>query len=119
MKDIGNFTKIFLAVKPVDFRKQTYGLAALVQDALGEAASEARSLFIFTNKRKTSVRILYWDLTGFALWTKILEKDRFKWPRKSEDAKRLISQRELKWLLQGVDIEKIKVHEPIKNSGVV
>lgn len=118
MKDIGNFSKIFLAIKPVDFREQTYGLAAQVQDALGDAASEARSLFIFTNKRKTTIRVLYWDLRGFALWTKILEKDRFKWPRKSEDAKILISQWELKWILQGVDIEKIKVHEPIKSSGV-
>lgn len=119
MKDIGNFSKIFLAIKPVDFRKQVYGLAALVKDSLGDHTSDSRSLFIFTNKRKTSIRILYWDLTGFALWTKILEKDRFKWPRKSEEAKRLISQRELKWLLQGIDIEKIKVHEPINSSSVI
>ena len=119
MKDIGNFSKIFLAIKPVDFRKQIYGLAALVKDTLSEQTSESRSLFIFTNKGKTSIRILYWDLTGFAVWTKVLEKDRFKWPRKVEEAKRLISQRELKWLLQGIDIEKIKVHEPLKTSSVI
>ncbi|MES2875018.1 MAG: transposase [Gammaproteobacteria bacterium] len=119
MKDIGNFSKIFLAIKPVDFRKQIYGLAAIAKDTLEEQTSESRSLFIFTNRNKSAIRILYWDLTGFALWTKILEKDRFKWPRRSEEAKRLISQRELKWLLQGIDIEKIKVHEPLKTSGVI
>lgn len=118
MKDVGNFSKIFLSVRSVDFRRQTYGLAGLVKESLGEQPSDARSLFVFTNKRKTAIRLLYWDHTGFALWSKILEKDRFKWPRKADGDKLAISQRQLKWLLQGVDIEKIKIHEPVNFASI-
>lgn len=118
MKDLGNFSKIYLSVKPVDFRKQIYGLAALVKEIFDEHPADTRSLFIFVNRRKFSIRLLYWDHTGFALWTKVLEKDRFKWPRKVEGDKLSISHRELKWLLQGVDIEKIKVHEPVNFTSI-
>ncbi|RZA27440.1 MAG: transposase [Proteobacteria bacterium] len=118
MKDIGHFSKIHLAIKPVDFRKQIYGLAALASEVLSEQTSDSKSLFIFTNKRRTAIRLLYWDQTGFALWTKVLEEDRFKWPRKNQNHKISISQRELKWLLQGVDIEKIKFHEPVKFASI-
>jgi transposase len=118
MKDLGNFSTLLLSVKPVDFRNQAYGLARLVHEVFGEQPSTAKTLFIFTNKKKSSIRLLYWDLTGFALWSKILEKDKFKWPRKVEGGKLQLSQRELKWLLQGVDIEKIKVHQPLDFKSI-
>jgi transposase len=118
MKDIGHFNKIILAVTPVDFRKQSYGLAALAQNVLNEKVSDSRVLFMFTNRQRSAVRLLYWDQTGFAMWSKVLEKDRFKWPRSVAEAKIVISQREVKWLLQGVDVEKIKVHSPVDFSSI-
>lgn len=118
MKDVGNFSRLFLSVRPVDFRKQAYGLAAMVKEAFGEEPLDSRTLFVFTNKRKSSVRLLYWDLTGFALWSKALEKEKFKWPRKAEGGKMQISQRQLKWLLQGIDIEKIKMHQPLNFTSI-
>ena len=114
MKDISYFSKIYLAVEPVDFRKQANGLNAIISGDFELDNFENRSLFIFTNKRKSGIKMLYWDNTGFAMWVKNLEKSRFKWPKKLDKAQILVSSRDLKWLLQGVDIAKIKPHPPVK-----
>ncbi|MCX6128432.1 MAG: IS66 family insertion sequence element accessory protein TnpB [Proteobacteria bacterium] len=113
MKDISAFSKIFLATEPVDFRKQANGLSAIVKEVLDSQPFESKSLFVFVNKKKSAIRMLYWDFTGFATWNKLLEKDRFKWPKKCETSKLVLTPRELKWLLQGVDLDRIKVHQPL------
>lgn len=113
MKDISSFSKICLAIKPVDFRKQSNGLVVIIKETLGSQPFDSKSLYVFINKKKTSVRMIYWDFTGFALWGKILEKDKFRWPKRFEESSSIISHRELKWLLQGVDLDRIKIHEPL------
>lgn len=118
MKDIGNFSKIFLCTEAVDFRKQAYGLTALVKSMLGENPVDPKSLFIFSNRRRTGIRIVYWDLTGFALWSKTLEKDSYRWPGPEASSKLIISQKQLKWLLQGIDISAMKMHEPLKSPSI-
>jgi transposase len=117
VRDLAYFNKIFLAVNPVDFRNQAHGLSVLVKQVLLSSPLDGRSLFVFTNKRKTSIRILYWDATGFALWSKVLEKHRFKWPKNQSEAALKLSSIELKWLLQGIDLAKIKKHEAINYSA--
>ena len=78
--------KMFMAVPDVylhrqfvDFRKSINGLAALVESELALSAMSG-ALFVFCNKGRDKLKILYWDRTGFALWYKRLEKDKFKWP---------------------------------------
>lgn len=114
MKDLSFFTKIYLAIKPVDFRKQDRGLSLLSKTILNCDPLEHRSLFVFINRRRDAIRLVYWDLTGFAMWSKILEKDRFARPRRVDDNKVVLSSNDLKWLLQGVDLSKIKKHEPLE-----
>ena len=114
MKDVAAFTKIILATKPVDFRKQAHGLSLVVKEGLGLVPFDAKSLFVFINRKRSSLRMLYWDMTGFATWSKALEKDKFKWPRHAADLKVMVSPRQLKWFLQGVDIERIKMHAPVE-----
>ena len=58
--------EVWLCVEPVDFRKQIPGLAALVQDTLAMDPFSAH-LFVFTNRRRTQCRILYWERCGFVL----------------------------------------------------
>ena len=100
---------VYLRTEFVDLRKGVLGLSALV--ARGFAADDGRkSLFVFTNRSRNRLRILYWDDTGFAYWHKALEEDRFKWPK--SDAEDLeLSTQELRWLLSGVDISRIKTHQ--------
>lgn len=59
---------VYLCVEPVDFRRQITGLATLVQDRL-EMDPFSAKLFVFANRRRTQCRILYWERTGFVLWT--------------------------------------------------
>jgi len=113
MKDLSFFGKIFLATEPVDFRKQAHGLAVLVEHVLKQNALMDKSIFVFTNKKRTAVKLLYWDSTGFAMWWKSLEKERFRWPKNGSGAMQ-IQLKELKWLLDGIDFTKIKKHQKIE-----
>lgn len=82
----------------VDFRKAINGLAAMVED---ELLLMSGALFVFCNKGRDKLKILYWDKTGFALWHKRLEKDKFRWPSELTDAHVEFSEAQLKWLLNG------------------
>ena len=116
MKDLGYFTKIYLAVDAVDFRKQMKSLSVLAESHFNKPMNCERTLFVFRNKRRDAVRILYWDQTGFAMWSKLLESEKFLWPKSRSDKKIFLFSRELKLLLQGVDLSKIKYHEEVKFS---
>src|SRR5690606_35267868 len=71
--------QVYLCCVPVDFRKQIDGLAALVQ---GELALDVfgDALFVFVNRQRSRIKILYCHRNGFCLWQKRLEKERFAWP---------------------------------------
>jgi transposase len=68
------------------------------------------NLFLFLNKRGKTIKALYWDRNGFCLWMKRLEDDRFHWPDGVGDVREL-STKELQWLLDGLDISRLKPHE--------
>ncbi|WP_138976569.1 IS66 family insertion sequence element accessory protein TnpB, partial [Photobacterium damselae] len=84
MKRMFTAPDIYLYKKCVDFRKSINGLAAIIENdtdlPLGTGA-----LFLFTNKQRDKIKILYWDQTGFALWYKRLEKAKYKWPSKEKE----------------------------------
>ncbi|MCC4854092.1 IS66 family insertion sequence element accessory protein TnpB, partial [Vibrio lentus] len=86
------------------------GLAAIIENdtnlPLGSGA-----LFLFTNKQRDKIKVLYWDKTGFALWYKRLEKAKYKWPSKEKNQVFTLTQFELDRLLSGFTIIG---HEPIK-----
>ena len=113
MKDINFFSKIYVATEPVDFRKQATGLAQLVEGFLEMQPMVDKSLFVFTNKRAKAVKLLYWDKTGFALWSKKLEQEKFRWKKHQSGKTYPLSSRELKWLLEGIDLNKIKTHDSV------
>ena len=94
---------IYLYRDVVDFRKSINGLVVIVEEQLARSPFDA-GLFLFCNKNRDKIKILYWDKTGFALWYKRLEKDRFKWPRRIGEREMTLSEQQLSWLLEGYDI---------------
>lgn len=101
--------KVYLAVGVTDMRKSIDGLSLAVTEALGGELFSGH-LFAFSNRRRSMVKILYWDRNGFSLWQKRLEKDRFRWP---EDRQQVVEleQRGLAWLLDGLEIHQQKAHD--------
>jgi len=72
--------KVFVALEPVDLRKSFNGLEGLVSERLGEDLRQG-ALFVFTNRRHSRLKILYWDGTGLWLLMKRLEQGTFSWPK--------------------------------------
>ena len=101
---------IYLALGATDFRKQQNGLAALVSLKFKLNPYSGTSVFLFCNKRHTSLRALRWDRNGFILVTKFLSDDmKFQWP-KNEGEVRDITKRQMEWLLDGLQIDQKKAH---------
>lgn len=71
---------VYLCREPVDFRKSISGLAVLVEQALG-LDPFAKALYVFTNRDRDRIKLLYWERCGFCLWYKRLERQRFVWPQ--------------------------------------
>jgi len=95
---------IYLYSGVVDFRKSINGLVVLVEQELNRSPFDP-ALYLFSNRAHDKLKLLYWDATGFALWYKRLEKQRFKWPKRNrQDIELKISEEQLHWLLSGYDI---------------
>ena len=99
--------RIFLAPGFTDMRKSINGLSILVDEYDFDPFSG--SLFVFCNRRRDKLKILYWDYNGFCLWYKRLEKHRFKWPCSVVEVQE-IEPRELDWLLAGLDLCQPQAH---------
>jgi len=95
---------IYVKPGPTDMRKQINGLAVLVQEVLEHDPFQG-AYFMFCNRKRDMLKILYWEDTGFCLWTKRLEEAKYPWP-KDESAVREITSEQLHLLLSGIDFWK-------------
>lgn len=96
--------KIYLAVEPVDMRKQFNGLWTLATEKLREDPRQG-ALFVFTNKPRDRLKMLYWDGSGLWVLAKRLEKGRFSWPIGSDATKLVLTPPALTMLLSGIDLK--------------
>ncbi len=94
---------IYLHRDAVDFRKSINGLVLIVEQGM-QLSPFAPALFVFCNKNRDRIKVLYWDQTGFCLWYKRLEKEKFKWPRRTPVATLSLDEQQWQWLLSGYDI---------------
>ena len=108
---------VYLHRAPVDLRKAINGLSIIVDNAMGVSVFDA-GLFVFCNKNRDKLKILYWDKTGFCLWHKRLEKDKFIWPRKHSDDVIAWNSEQLNWLLRGFDVSKFNAHNTLKYKAI-
>ena len=79
MLSLSTATRIFVALAPVDMRQGFNGLYARVQTVLQQEPTSGH-WFVFTNKPRTRLKILFWDGSGLFLCAKRLEKGTFGWP---------------------------------------
>jgi transposase len=108
--------RVYIATGSTDMRKAINGLSILVERRM-ELDPFSGHLFVFSNKRRNLIKVLYWDHNGFCLWQKRLERDRFRWPEGAEEVMR-ISPRELRWLLDGLEVVQGRAHRQVRYSSV-
>jgi transposase len=116
MWDYGSGVEIYLQVGSTDMRKQINSLSIQVQEAM-ELDPFSGGVFVFCNRKRTTVKALYWDRNGFCLWQKRLERDRFRWPE-TKDEVLAISPHQLRWLLDGLELIQGKAHRKLQYSSV-
>ncbi len=102
MKLLASETPVFIAVGITDMRKAINGLSMIVEENF-DLDLFSGHLFVFCNRRRDIIKILFWAQNGFCLWQKRLEKDKFHWPESDMEVVN-ISGQQLSWLLAGLDI---------------
>ncbi len=100
--------RVYLCASACDMRKSFDGLQALVRQTM-ELDPFAGHLFVFGNRRRDRVKILYWDRDGFAVWAKRLEQGTYAMPFEDHgERRREITAQELGALLSGIDLSQAK-----------
>lgn len=98
--------RIFLCARLVDLRKSVDGLIGLVQDCFRQDPLSGH-LFLFLNRRRDRIKILYFDRDGLAIWYKRLEAGSFQMPQAAQDGVEL-QPAQLAMLLSGIDLRSAR-----------
>jgi transposase len=114
MREMKSQSQVYLWLKATDMRKSFDTLLEVVKSH-NKNVYEAGAYFVFFGRNKDRVKILYWDEDGIALWYKRLEAGTFK--VKSENETEIITGIDLKKLLLGVELSRIKMQK--KNEKVL
>ncbi len=96
-------TRVFVALAPVDLRQSFNGLYGAVQGQLKQDPLSGH-LFVFTNRGRNRLKVLYWDGSGLWVCAKRLERGRFSWPRGAGEAA-VLRPEELTALLSGLELQ--------------
>jgi len=95
--------RVFVGLRPVDLRRGFDGLAALTREVL-RCDPLSGHLFVFWNRRRDRVKILFWDRSGYVLWCKRLERGRFHFPEGGDATGVEVEAAELMLLLEGIEL---------------
>jgi len=104
-----NRQRIWLYTKPTDMRKSFNGLTGIIQGLLKDNA-QSGDWFVFINRRKTHLKVLYFDGSGFCIWFKRLEQGQFNFSPSSED-KKALDFAGLQLLLAGIKVQKYRQYK--------
>lgn len=107
--------RIFIKPGPTDMRKQINGLTILIEEELKKDPFSGY-LYMFCNRNRRRLKIIYWDKNGFCMWLKRLEQDKFPWPKNGDEA-REITKEQLVMLLEGIDF--FHAHKRLNFSSVL
>jgi len=102
--------RVFLYRQPTDMRKSFHGLVALTESALGQDPLSG-SFFVFVNRRRDRVKILYWGQTGYCIWYQQLQRGTYQLPKHDElDAAEALemTRTQLSLILDGIDLASVR-----------
>jgi len=105
--------RVYFCVEPTDMRKSFDGLSGMVTGVIRQNPLSGH-LFVFRNRRGNSVKLLYWDSDGYAIWYKRLEKGTFPIPNIAADGR--VDRRDLSMMLEGFDLAKVRRRKRYQTS---
>ncbi len=111
--------RIFLARDPVDMRKSFHSLVSLTESVLKQDPF-AGHLFVFVNRRRDRIKLLYWGGTGFCIWYQQLEKGMYQLPDAATADEREgieITASQLSLILDGIDLSTVRQRPRYKRSA--
>lgn len=104
---------VYLALGPTDLRNNIDGLSLIVERKF-KIDPFSNSLFVFCNRKRDKMKILFWDKNGFWLYYRRLEKGVFNWPSKTDANKTLaVSEQQLSWILDGLSLVEPAAHPEV------
>ena len=106
MLSLPSTLRIFLATEPADMRKGFDGLSQLVRERIAQGPLSGH-LYVFRNRRRDRIQILYWDRDGFAPWYKRLEKGTFRFPE-AKDGRVEVTPAGMAAVLEGIDLTRAR-----------
>lgn len=115
--DISKAEHIYIACGYTDMRKSIDGLSAIVQNNF-HLDPFSNSLFLFCGRKCNRLKALYWEGDGFVLLYKRLENGKFQWPRNESEVLQ-ITDREFRWLMEGLSINQPKAVKKINVKKVI
>ena len=107
---------MFIVTGKSDLRKGIDGLAEIIQGKL-KLDPFNQALFLFCGTRRDRIKGLLWENDGFLLLYKRLDNGTFRWPRNETEARELTEQ-EVRWLLEGLEIEQPKAIKSAEHGAV-
>lgn len=110
MLSVSSQTRVFLAREAVDMRKSFNGLIGLAESVL-EQDPLSGHLFVFINRRRDRIKLLYWGGTGFCIWYQQLEEGGYQLPdvTTADEQKGIeITATQLSLILDGVDLSSVR-----------
>lgn len=100
--------RLFLYKGAADMRNGFDGLSGLVRNKLGQDPVSG-DIFIFLNRKRTLIKLLVWDQSGFAIWHKRLEQGTFEVPGAGSGSQAIeICRQKLMLMLEGISLKSIK-----------
>jgi transposase len=118
MQMFRDVSTVYLHREPVDFRKSINGLTLIIESDLLYSPFSG-TLYVFCNRKRDKLKIVYWDRSGFALWYKRLEEDKFRWPKRWPESLIELTETQLHRLLQGYDFMPVEGHKTLHYSSVL
>ena len=110
LKELAETVDVYLVTGYTDRRRGIDGLVGIIQGNLS-LDPFSRSLFLFCDRRMDRIKGLLWEGDGFLLLYKRLDNGAFRWPRTETEA-RLLTQQEIRWILEGLELEQPKAIKP-------
>ena len=108
--------RIFLCTRAIDLRKSFDGLTGLVQECFGQDPLTGH-LFLFLNRRRDRIKILYFDRDGLAIWYKRLEEGSFQMPQTVTRDGVELQPAQLAMLLSGIDLHTARQRKRFRRGA--